>query len=172
MSQAPFNIPAINNRIEVLAKYLEINSDDPIAMSTIQFIKSVSKVGTAGGEVHYYKHQSDTYIVTGNNKGINADAVIAFNSNLWSILKINKKAPNFIYRDNIVIEALADKELLSVNYKIIAINQVEQLVLFESINNDRIIVEYSSKERADISSYDFKNAKLFNVDYMKKVFNI
>jgi len=66
-----FNIPAINNRLEALARYLKVDNSDNI--ECLEF----------GG----FRYQGKTYFVL--QHAVRGDTTIEFNGNLWTIRKVS-----------------------------------------------------------------------------------
>lgn len=76
--KAPFEIPAINNEFEVLAKFLGIADDNDQERALIE------ELGNQGG-VHTFKFGSEIYSVAHHTVMAGAKTVREFNSNLYGI---------------------------------------------------------------------------------------
>jgi len=88
----PFNIPAIDNRRSALALYLGVNSENERDWDSIREVKTPDladheKLIAVSASV--FEFENARYYVDHGSSALEADRVIAFNSNHWKI----KKAP-------------------------------------------------------------------------------
>tara|TARA_B100000809_G_C15026530_1_gene490353 strand:- start:137 stop:415 length:279 start_codon:yes stop_codon:yes gene_type:complete len=73
-----FNIPAINNQREALAKHLGVNSDIESDFATIVVLD-------VSDGIHRFSHNDKTYLVTGQSSKLKSDAMVEFNSSFWAV---------------------------------------------------------------------------------------
>lgn len=76
--KAPFEIPAINNEFEVLAKVLAISDDNDHARTCVE------KLGSVGG-IHRFEHNGVLYSVAHTGKLPGVKTSVEFNSNWYAI---------------------------------------------------------------------------------------
>lgn len=139
-----FDIPAINNRLEALAKYLGINSDIEAELSAIEQRHTATPV-------HTYIHNETMYFVANSNYGLAADKIIEFNSNLWSVLAQKEDSPYERFCNTKVMTQLSSVSLDG--YKLLAINQKEQKVLFRTQDGFLVVFRFSAHIPNDINTY-------------------
>tara|TARA_B110001454_G_C12621464_1_gene393029 strand:+ start:167 stop:721 length:555 start_codon:yes stop_codon:yes gene_type:complete len=140
------DIPAINNKLEALAKFLGINSEVEAELSTIEQRHIISPV-------HTYKHNNTMYYVANSSYGLGADKLVEFNSHHWSILAEKKEAPYVRFYDAKVMTQL--RSVSPDGYKILAINQKEHKVLFRTQGGFLVVFRFQSHVPNDISTYHF-----------------
>lgn len=78
--KAPFDIPAINNEFEVLAKELGIAEDDDQERSKIE------QIGERDG-ISSFKYRDDVYSVAKSNRMPDVKRAVSFNAGLYAIRK-------------------------------------------------------------------------------------
>jgi hypothetical protein len=140
----PFDIPAINNRLEALANHLGINSEVESELSTIE-----QKHTT--GPVHTYMHNNFMYFVAHSAYGLAADKLVEFNSNLWAVLAQKAGSPYERFYDAKVMAQLSS---ISPNgYKLIAINQKEHKILYRTQGGFLVAWSFGSHQPNDIETY-------------------
>ena len=106
----PFDIPAINNRLEALALYLGIDSDVDSEIATVHF---QGTIGERYREIHHYTHQGQSYLVASAERRLNADKGITFNNRRWTVTPIKLESYYQEVTDEFVRQSLEAASLIT-----------------------------------------------------------
>ncbi|MFT6906988.1 MAG: hypothetical protein ACJAS1_003662 [Oleiphilaceae bacterium] len=80
-AQRALNIPAINNELEALAVYLEINTGSDAELARFGKLNEIDGV-------HFYRVENIVYMVAHTSR-LKADKTVFFNSSSWSVRKVS-----------------------------------------------------------------------------------
>lgn len=156
-----FEIPAINNHLEALAKHLGINSDIDAELSAIEQRHTATPV-------HTYKYKGTMYFVANSAYGLAADKLVEFNSNHWSVLAQKEHSPYERFYNAKVMTQL--RSVSPDGYKLLAINQKEHKVLFRTQDGFLVVFRFSSHVPNDINTYYFVGSITDGLRDIGKVF--
>jgi len=163
----PFDIPAINNQLEALARYLSIDSNSDEELTKIDCL---GVYGGFGSEVHHFRCEEMIYSVAAQSVGLDSCMLVWFNSSLWSVKKIDQDSPYHRFKDKVVLTKLC---AISPNdYIALAINQKEQKVLFRNEEDLKIVFSYTSHIPDDISTYHIRGSTTDNAKDIIELFKV
>ncbi|WP_158660591.1 hypothetical protein [Paraburkholderia hospita] len=87
----PFDVPAINNEKLALMRHLNLNGDDDADYDKVKELggfKLDSNGVSSTRAVSVFEYNNERYHVAHATAGLEADVLQAFNSNLWSIRRV------------------------------------------------------------------------------------